>query len=371
MKIIVTYASCGAGHFKAAQALYDCLCKRLLTDEVSLVDILDYSTWPFRAGYTSGYAWLVRSVRWIWSLGFWFTEARLTKYLTRAIASSLDHLNTRAFARFLIKEDPDVIVCTHFVPAQIATDLKQEAKIHSRLITVVTDFGAHRFWISQCTDLYVVACEFAHAQLIEEGIREDRIKELGIPVHEKFTEKFNRKALCRQFGINDEACTVLLMTGSFGIGPLEEIVEILHEEVQVLVVCAANRKLHKRLERKRYPKVRVFDYVENIQDLMAVSDILVTKPGGLSISEALTMEVVPVLIDPIPGQEVYNSHELKRQGVGFQPAHISEIRDIVLTLKNNPAQMEHAKAKLRHYRKPNATRNICDAICKDNSRPAC
>ncbi|HTY45861.1 MAG TPA: glycosyltransferase, partial [Patescibacteria group bacterium] len=316
MKVIIAYASAGAGHSKAAEAVYNRFREKHPGVTAISIDILAQENCFFRYCYSHGYSFMVKYAPFLWQFGFWVCAWRPLRFLTRPIAKALNRLNTRNFAQFLIRESPDVIISTHFLTSEIAAALKKRNRINCRLITVITDFGVHPFWLSEGTDTYVAASEATRHVLLAEGIEDGRIRVLGIPVDEKFLSPGDAAALCRKFGIQENKFTVLVATGSFGIGPIARIVASL-QDVQVLVVCAKNKKLYRSLQEAAYPQARVFGFVDNIQELMAVSDIIITKPGGLSTVESLSMGLFPIFIVPIPGQETENIRCLAEQGVGM------------------------------------------------------
>ena len=366
MKIIITYASAGAGHFKAAEAVYnyfkqDCLNKDL---DVQLVDVLEKSTSFFKRCYLAGYAVLIRHITFIWAIAFWFTSFKLLRPLTRPISSLINYLNTQKFAKFLIQENPDYVISAHFLPSEIAAHLKQAKKIKSKIITVVTDFGVHPYWLSKGTDTYVVASSFTREILIKEGVDSSIVKEFGIPIDEKFTKTYNKEELCRKLEIDSSKFTLLIMTGSFGIGPIEETVELLRDQMQILVVCANNKKLFEQLKNKNYPTVRTFAFVNNVQELMAVSDCIVTKPGGLSSSELLSMALAPIFIAAIPGQETINMHALESLGVGISATNAEDIKNKVLDYKEYPEKLKTTKDRIQQIRKPHAAGELCNAVCQ-------
>ena len=371
MKILLTYASAGSGHLKAAQALYSHIKENSPGIELRLTDVLGKTNPAFRFSYARGYSLMVRYSLWAWRIAFWITSFKVVHPLIKLIAGALNRLNTRSFSRFLIQENPDFIISTHFLPSDISSRLKKAKKIKSRIITIITDFGVHPYWVSGESDIYVVASEATKRELVLEGVPENKIKEFGMPVDAKFLKPHDRGILSRKLGIEEDKFTVLIISGSFGLGPLDDIAESLCKDAQVLVVCANNKRIYKRLVAMRLEGVRVFGFVDNIQELMAVSDIIITKPGGLTISEAMNMELVPIFISPIPGQEEDNAQILKGYGIGFIPQSTKEIKKIVLDLKNNPHRLESVKENIRALKKPNALREICNVICQGSAGPCC
>lgn len=371
MKIIVTYASAGAGHFKAAEAIYNYLKENCRNSELKLIDVLEESNPYFAFFYKWGYSFLVRKAAYLWGGAFFITDFKPLRSFSRKIAIFINRINTVNFTKFLIQENPDIIISTHFLPSEIAAYLKRNKKIYSKLITQVTDFGLHPFWISEGTDIYIVSCELGRQELIRSGVRADIIKEFGIPIDSKFRKDFNKNELYTKFNLNSSNFTLLIMTGSFGTGPLEKIIDKLSNEAQILVVCANNKKLYSRLTKRNLPKVRVFGFVDNAQELMAVSDMIITKPGGLSITESLAMDLFPVFISPIPGQETENIKALGLEGIGIYPKDINEIKDIVIDFKEHPEKLISAKERIKRIKKPDALKEIFDVVCANRAGATC
>ncbi|MDD5347932.1 MAG: hypothetical protein PHT59_04900, partial [Candidatus Omnitrophica bacterium] len=166
MKITIAYTSAGAGHAKAAEALYDDFKKRSRRNQLQLIDVLEQSDFIFRKAYTSGYSFMVKHVQWLWKVLFYVTsQKRLQPPLTKVRAIH-NRARVRGFIRYLIRENPDAVIATHFLPAAIAAYLKEEGKISSKLVTVMTDFGVHPFWVYDKTDIYCVASELTAQQLV-------------------------------------------------------------------------------------------------------------------------------------------------------------------------------------------------------------
>jgi len=362
MRVLITYASAGAGHRRAAEAIYDYLKNNRKELSLELVDILPLTNPFFRFFYNSGYPFLVHHATWLWGFFFWMTQSGLTRALSRKSASIINYLGCRKFAEYLIKEKFDFIISTHFLNSELAANLKLKDKIQSKLITVITDFGVHPFWVSQGTDLYIAACLLTQDKLIAMGIAKENIQVSGIPFSPSFTKVASRAQLADKFGLAQDAFTVLMMTGSFGSGPLEEIAESLCADTQVLVVCAKNKKLFLRLEKRKLPNVKVFGFVNNPQELMGVCDVIITKPGGSSIAEFLNLGLFPVFISVIPGQEQENVSVLSSYGVGCAPKNIQQIKDLVIDLKNNPQKLQGLKKNIAQVAKPLACQEIASVI---------
>ncbi|MDI6758633.1 MAG: glycosyltransferase [Candidatus Omnitrophota bacterium] len=362
MKIIVTYASAGAGHLKAAEAIYFFLKENHKGIDVKIIDILDETNAFFRFSYHRGYLFLVNYAFFLWRIIFWLTYLKPFRFILRPAIALINYLNTKKFQAILIRQNPDFIISTHFFSSEISARLKTDKKINSEVISVITDFCVHPFWISGGTFMYIAPCEITKKQLSDMRVKESIIKDLGIPIHPKFLKPHSRAELCKKIGIENKF-TVLIVTGSFGIGPIERCAAMLHREAQLVVVCARNKKLHSRLKLKNYPNCLVLGRIENMQEIMQVSDVIITKPGGLTIAEFLAMELVPIFICAIPGQETENVRILEGCGIGRSVKKTKEIKNIVLDFKEHPEKLSRIRDKIREIKKPNAVREICDVVC--------
>jgi processive 1,2-diacylglycerol beta-glucosyltransferase len=362
MKIVIACTSAGAGHLKAAQALYNYFQSQDHDPEIVLVDVLEESDFIFENFYSRAYSFMVNHAQWLWSLIFDLTSRKNLQNVLTRVRTLNNRINTGVFRNFLIQYKPEVIISTHYLPSNLASNLKKKGLISSKLVTVVTDFGVHPFWVYDRTDLYAVASEASRQELLKLGVQDGKIKVTGIPVDPKFSLEFNKNKLREKFGLDPEKFTVLVVTGSFGIGPIEEIIELLQGQVQVLAVCARNKRAFSRLSARNYPGVKVFGFVDNIDELMAISDLIVTKPGGLSISELLSMELVPVFISAIPGQESRNIEILSEYGIGEWAKNPGRVKEIVLDYLGSPQKLKIVKDRIAGMRKPFASQEIYRAL---------
>lgn len=371
MKILIAYASAGAGHRRAAEALYNYIKDNYTQTEVKITDVLEYTNCIFRNLYNRGYAFLITKLPLIWSLVYRITYSRTLGRLNKNLRYVINRLNTRGYEKFLLRFKPTIIISTHFLPSEVTSYLKREKNLNSYLVTVITDFSVHPFWISDGSNEYMVASEFTKHELVARGIAEDRIRVSGIPVDSKFTRTYDRGFLCKRLDIQPGLFTLMLETAGFGLGPFEEIIDLLHQDLQLLVVCGRNRRLFNRLETRSYRNVKIFGFIDNIEELMAVSDMIITKPGGLTISESLAMSLPMIFITAIFGQETKNARILESYAIGTSPADTKSLRDKVYYYKDNPTQLMSIKEDIGRIRKPFAAREICDAICKGSPGIAC
>lgn len=370
MKIFIVHVSAGAGHFKAAEAVYRHLKLKAEDLDLRLIDVLEDVHPLFKKIYTFGYTFLVRYASWFWRFLFYSTSIKFLEGKTKFLHDRLNRQVVKSFTATLIKENPDFIISTHFLPSSISANLRDQGKITSQVISIITDFGVHPFWVTKGTDLYIVATEFTKQQLAQKGVGLNAIKVLGIPVDDKFLKLHEKALLCKKLGIKEGLFTVLIVTGSFGIGPIEKIVDALCDEAQILVVCARNKNLLKKLKGKDYPAVKIFGFIDNIDELMAVSDVIITKPGGLTISEILTMELAPIFIAAIPGQETENAAILEKYGIGLNIETVDKIKETILDYKHHPEKLIEIKNQIRSLKKTDTIEELYHVICAGGIRPS-
>jgi processive 1,2-diacylglycerol beta-glucosyltransferase len=367
MKIVVVYATAGAGHKKAAQAIAAYLRQREPGTDIALVDVVDRSSWIFRLIYLWGYDFLINHCQWLWAAVFYASSRPNYRAFFNRLTTGIQYYNTRAFTAYLTDAQPDVVVSTHFLSSDIVSFLKRRGQLRARLITVITDFGVHPFWISSSTDCYCVASEATRLVLEKAGVPRGAIRVTGIPVDPKFIRPHDRSAICARLGIDTARPAVLVVTGSFGIGPIEEIVRRLCNDYELLAVCARNKRLYRGLNARRYPHTHVFGFVDNIDELMTAADVIITKPGGLTISELLCMDLIPLFISAIPGQESVNVEVLRRSGIG---SSVADLRGIAAQVAQCIRDTPRIKESIRAFKQTNAVSGIYDVIRTDSSGPA-
>ncbi|MCG8431302.1 MAG: hypothetical protein MJA29_09035 [Candidatus Omnitrophica bacterium] len=372
MKTLIVHASAGAGHRKAAEAVYEQFCRRDPQSSHTLCDILDYCSSFYRFCYRSAYSFLINRAPWLWGILFVLTSLPGLKQLLRRWISLNNIRHTRRFAEYLRREQFDCIIATHFLPPEIAAALKRDGSIRSRIYVVITDYGVHPFWVTPGIDEYIVAT--MQTRRILEGMvtQKPRVSVLGIPVDSRYAHEMSRSRICERFGLRADTFTVLVVTGSFGIGPLDRIAGILSSrDMQVLVVCARNERLRRRLEQAAYPGVKVFGFVDTMPELMAVADVIVTKPGGLTVTEVLARRIVPVFIAAIPGQESENVRVLAGYGIGKAAGSVAGVKALVGAYKRHAERMADVRSAIGNIRKPHSAEELYEQVRSGCSGTGC
>lgn len=360
MKILIIHATAGAGHKKAAEAIYNGIMAKT-SFEARIIDALDHSNPVFKFSYPNFYTFVVSHIPWLWAFVFGLMDIPALQGVVRFIRRMYNALNTQPLHRLIKEGQYDWIICTQFLSAEVAGYLKRTGQINSKVLCVVTDFDVHRIWINEGVDFYTGACDYTKEKLIALGVPQDRAFVTGIPTDSRFHKEADAPSLRRQLELNDAAVTVLIATGSFGFGPIEELIETLKGH-QLIVVCGHNKKLFGHLSKRALPHVKVCGLVSNMDELMAVSDIMVTKPGGLSIAEALVKGLVLVFFSAIPGQETNNVKVLNRFDVGLGLLSLPKINDAVNRLCASASDLKDERERSKAFGKPWAVDDIIRII---------
>ena len=363
MKILIIHASAGAGHTKAAEALYNAVPKS--TDiEALIVDALDYASPFYKKNYQKIYAVLVTKFPWAWGFFFWLVDLKFLRWTVRCLRRLVNHFNSKQLEHFLKTEQFDWVFSTHFFSNEVVAALKRKGVIYPKIVSVVTDFDVHSIWLAEGIDYYTAACDLTKKKLLSLGIPEGKILVSGIPTDKRFSQKKDKARLRRDLGLPENIFTVLVATGSFGIGPIEEIIQTL-EGFQTVVVCGHNKALYERLSRQSFQLAKVCPLVNNMDELMAASDCLITKPGGLSISEALVSSLPLIFFNAIPGQETHNIQVLKHYGIGISGCSIAEMAAQLKKLSCSPELLREAQQNTRRLAKPGSVIEILNLIQRD------
>jgi processive 1,2-diacylglycerol beta-glucosyltransferase len=362
MRVLIATVTAGGGHLAAAAALEEAWRSERPADTVERLDLVKFFSTLHRKIHADGYVKLVEHAPELWGLMFKKTDdpklARRLNKLKRIFPS-----NSRSrFARFCRQFQPDAVLCTHYLPLELLGELKSRKNSKERkagplprhgpprplVVSVVTDFEAHALWMESCVDLYCVAAEETKARLVARGAPADSVVATGIPISARFLTEPDGKKVRQTLGLRDDQPVVLVLSGGFGMGPVEEILAELDkvERVfQTIVVTGRNEELRRELAAadRKHP-THVLGFVSNMNELMAISDLIITKPGGLTSSEALAMGKPLFILNPIPGQEAANSDFLLERGAAAKVNRVEDLPYRIEQLMGTKKLSEMAKA---------------------------
>jgi processive 1,2-diacylglycerol beta-glucosyltransferase len=278
----------------------------------------------------------------------------------------------RPFVRWLKQQSFDVVVATHFLPADLFGAGKRAGWLTARLVVVITDLHPHRFWLAPETDAFVVATPETAAECRKRGVPQDRVRVLGIPIAQGFHRPVDRQEVLRRFGLDPRRTTVLVTSGGMTVGPFEPVVEALlgledatPGRVQLLVVCGENRAAALRLEclvRAGTMPARVFGFVDTMPELMGASDVVVAKAGGLTVMETLSEGLPLILYHAIPGQERFNAQYVVHSGAAQQARRPQDVAAAVRRYLDDPAGFLPMREAARRLSRPAAAVDIVSQV---------
>ena len=358
--ILVLHASVGAGHTRAAKAVAAALALESPETRTVVVDALDLARPLFKRVYGKGYLDLVEKAPALFGYLFELTDRRPSpRGFGDRLRRAVQRWGASELVDMLAGGGWDAIVNTHFLAPELVAALSRAGKLNVPQLTVVTDYDAHRIWVHDPTERYCVASPVAAASLRGHGVAASAITVTGIPVDPAFSIPIDRDAARRSFGLSGGYPIVVQAAGGHGVGPLEEVYRALLASTvpsEIVVVCGRNEAGRKGLTKIRPPsrhRVKILGFTDRMRDLMAVADLLVTKPGGLTVSEALACGLPMALVSPIPGQEERNSDYLLENGAAVKanaPAALTGKIESLLSSEARLAEMRRRAKELGHPR---------------------
>jgi processive 1,2-diacylglycerol beta-glucosyltransferase len=344
---------------------------------VERIDLLKFFSPLHRKIHSDGYLALVERAPEIWGMVFAKTDnpkvARVMNKLKRVFPSS----SRQKFERHVKQFKPDVVLCTHYLPLELLGAPASRRHHHAKhaggkvpgpfVVSVITDFEAHALWMDSCVDLYCVAAEETKARLVARGATAENIAATGIPIAAKFSSKPDAKAVRKQYGLRDDLRVLLVLSGGFGMGPVAEILEQLDKvpnDFQAVVVTGRNEELRRDLaaQDRKHP-THVLGFASNMHELMAIADLVITKPGGLTSSEALAMGKPLFILNPIPGQEAANSDFLLERGAAGK---VNRVEDLPYRIEQllGSKKLTQMAAAAKALGRPKAAGTVCEEVLK-------
>jgi processive 1,2-diacylglycerol beta-glucosyltransferase len=372
-RVLLLSASAGAGHVRAAQAIETAFAEIGEATgerrEVQHLDVLNYTNKLFRNLYSKAYIDLVNKMP---EVPGWFYDKLDKPWKNERRRLALDKLNTRPLVKLLRQYEPDLIVCTHFLPAEIVSWLRAKERLKSRQVIVVTDFDVHAMWLVHHYEHYFVAIDEARVYLEALGIPAEKITVSGIPIDPVFARRKDKQEMRAKHGLAADRTTILLSAGGFGVGSVDALIAALlplQHRAQIVAICGRNEELKDRLSRQASrlkPDANVlvepFGYTKEMDELMTASDIVLGKPGGLTTCEGLAKGLAFVIVNPIPGQEERNSDHLLEAGVGIRSNNLPTLAYKLDRLLSDSARLAGMQENSRRMGRPNAAKEIVQQL---------
>ena len=359
-KILILYITPSSGHYKAAKALKKAV--RLINKnrEAITIDSLKFLH-PWAEGFVNGvYSLVIKKLPFIW--GSIYDKKKVFSGLSpfKKIVHYIDRLKIK---KLFERINPSVVICTQAFPCGVVCSYKKFIEPKIKVIACITDLMPHRFWVYEEVDYFTVACEEGKNYLIAEGVPAEKIKITGIPILPQFRHIPNEEYR-KDLGLDPDIPVVLLMGGGSGIGSFKEVVrylDILDLGLQIVIVCGRNQRLYQWFRtNSRFFKKKVvaYEYVDFIDKLMDSADIIVTKPGGITISEALAKHLAVVLINPIPGQEQRNMSFLVKKKIALQAESSYQAALLIKSILKNKKLRDELQENAYAFSHPESSLDI-------------
>jgi len=362
-KILIISASFGEGHRQASVALQEEFQQQIPQATVRLVDFGQFMNRAFYEFVRLSYIFSLRYAPFLYGCFYRRTmRIRPDSFFQRR----LNHLGQKALQHFLNEYRPNLVVSTYPTPTGVLAQLRQQGLTDVPLATVITDYTVHSQWLHPAVDFYFVGADSLREGLIARGLNPSCIYASGIPVRRQFAQPLEKLQARQQLGLQPQLPVLLLMGGAFGVLPrLPQMPHLLHSllpDIQLLVICGRNALLQHRFaqEATQLPSghMHVFGYVENVDVFMAAADLIVTKAGGLTVTEALACHLPLLIFRPLPGQEEQNTRFLVQAGAAFVAHRLSELEKQLIELFSEPEKLAQMQAAAARLAKPKAAREI-------------
>ena len=373
-KIIVFYASYGGGHLSAARSIKEYIETNYEDVDIRLIDCMEYVNKVVNKVTTTAYSEMAKKVPRAWGKVYWKSQAGPLAQISLTSNKVLSIKLNKLLQDF----QPDIVVSTHPFGTQMCAYLKKQRKLNCKIATVMTDYAPHDQWLelNEYVDYYFVSHEEMKRQLNEKGIPKEKIFATGIPLSNKFLLRYDKPDILKSFGLSPERKTVLFFGGGeFGLGKSKTLkifktfVEN-NNNIQIVAISGKNEKMKENFEHlvtelDKQDYVKVLSYTDKVPELMSISDLVVTKPGGLTTTESLACGLPIVVINPIPGQEEENAAYLEKNKVAIWIKVNDDVEEILNDLFSNQTKMREMKIRARLLSKKNSTKDICKILLKE------
>lgn len=322
LKLTLVSIAAGAGHFRTAQSLKRTADLRFPDIRAEHVDLGDFVPASARKTFIESYNLIVTRSPELWGVFYRQTNRPQAKHFADRLAGLLKKVNSRKLLDHLSESRPDYVLSTHFLPADLLAEMRRDGDIASRLGFLMTDYDIHELLVGNGGQDYFVPTDLMKWKIGRHGVPAERVHVTGIPLDPEFYEPKDREALRKKHGIRGQAKVVLVLAGGFGLVRQDRMVKTLFESrepLEIVAVAGRNKALERTVGALVPPKhvsVKAIGWTEAMDELMHAADLVVSKPGGISVTECLTLGRPIVMVDAIPGQEEHNVDFVLAEGWG-------------------------------------------------------
>ena len=362
-KILLLYISEHSGHHCASLAIEKALHELDPQVETLNINSFNHTNPILEKVINRAYMGVVKRTPELWD--YLYDNPKVLRQ-TQKLREMIHRFNTTKLKTLLDDFKPDVIACTQAFPCGMVADYKKTFDLRMPIVGILTDYAPHSYWIYHNVDKYIVPSKETGDKLVADGIEPSKINVYGIPIDPKFQNSLDKDALCEKLGLDKDKLRVLIMGGTQGLGPIKKLVRLLERsrlDLQLIIACGTNKKLYKWLKPRRYQKKTVIlPYAANIDELMHVSDIILTKPGGITTAEALAKGLPMLIVHPLPGQETMNTKFLLKEGVAVKAEIPQDVEILLEELLENTNKLKTMGDKARMLARPDSSIRIARMI---------
>ena len=366
MKAMILSITTGQGHHSAAKSIGEAL--ELRGVKVKIVDVYKQIDKNFSDALNKGFLLATKHTAKAYRAVYELIDTKTapsTKYSFQNVMGILAGIR---FEKFIEEFNPDAIICTHVFAAQVVNELKRRGRLTEiPTIGIVTDYTIHPLWEEVTNVEYVeIASEFNSIRANMKGISNERLLPFGIPIQKKFSIKRDKSEAREALSLPLDGKIILVMAGSMGYGDMPSFIDgILRfdNSCTVLAICGNNKKLYNSLTKKGYPdSVKLYNFIDNVDELMDAADCIVTKPGGLTTSEAMAKNLPMIFVNPLPGQEDRNQEFFLNSGLALAVTKTFSIDEALFFLFNQPGRLELIKSEMKKFAKPDSSEKLADFV---------
>jgi processive 1,2-diacylglycerol beta-glucosyltransferase len=360
-RIILMYISEVSGHHSATLAIEKAI--RLLQPDTEILNINAFNyTNPISEKIINRlYMSVIKRTPRLWD--YLYDNPDILKGLEK-IKGAVHKFNSPKLKNLFDRFRPDAVACSQAFPCGMVADYKHTYNSNIPLVAVLTDYVPHSYWLYDTVDYYISPSEDVSQRLMRKGVPYEKIKAMGIPFDPKFNELQDRNKLFQKFKLKSDLPTILIMGGGQGLGPIKTLIKSLERtenEIQIIVVTGTNKKLYNSLKldiAKLKRQILLFGYATCVHELMSISDIIITKPGGITSSEVLAKRIPMIIVKPLPGQEANNTAYLTEKGAAIKIDDPEEINLVIDDLLDNPAKLNRIRESAAKISKPHSSLDI-------------
>lgn len=379
MKVLILSISAGGGHGHAAQAIKDYINLKDSASEVRIIDTLKHINPIIDKVVIGSYLKTLKVTPSLYGKLYTHSEGDYT--IASTISSKLIGIMTHKLLPLIEEFSPDILICTHPFSTEMVSVMKSKYNINVPSMSIITDYYSHSSWLHPYIDAYVVSnCDMIE-DMVCKGVPRSIIHNLGIPVNPNFIDKYEPVSTLKELNLSEGKFTILVMGGSLGMGKITELYQELSKiskDIQIIIITGRNNKLFSeltKLKESSEKETRIIGFTDKVNKYMQACDLLLTKPGGLTITEALICRSPLGLFSPIPGQEEKNAQFLLKHNLAVNLSDVDNCKDLIEDLLHFDNKLEIMRENCDKFSKPNSVCDIynlintliCDKNIKNNN----